>query len=237
MSKYKIAIGLTTGPDLKVHCVGLVSAFQAMSGRDWSDYEFDVMVGHGIYIPLNRNKIARNFLQSSSDYLLFLDHDNGFFPEAFDQLMDVMENHPEVLILSGAYYLKNPNMRIMVAGQKAKNNPLFQCEFYPEEAFAQEGLKNITKDFSSDGGLVGAGFLLIRREALEIMDHPYFDATYTLHSEMVPPTSVFMGEDNYFCLKAQEAGIDLYLDTRIKSPHMMGSKCFPPKWNQIKELS
>jgi len=242
MPKYKIAIGLTSGPDLKVHSVGLISAFQAMSGRDWSDFQFEIVYGHGIYISLNRNLVVINFLRTDCDYLLFIDSDNGFFPEAFDQLMEVMEDE-EVKIVSGAYYVKDPNKRSLVAGQKAEITDIFKCEFYPEEAFAQEGLKNITRDYSSDGGLVGAGFLLVRREVFEAMKYPYFEAMThhkTVDSGTTPSgyreIEYFMGEDNYFCLKAQEHGFDIYLDTRIKSPHMVGNMCFPPKWRQFKEL-
>jgi GT2 family glycosyltransferase len=139
--------------------------------------------------------------------------------------------------VSGAYYIKRPNSNILVAGQKAPQTPIFKCEFYPQEAFAQEGLKNISKDFSSDGGLVGAGFLLVRKEVFEAMEYPYFDATFmNKEVEDSPDISYFIGEDNYFCLKVQEAGFDIYLDTRIKSPHMSGPQCFPAKWKQYKEL-
>jgi GT2 family glycosyltransferase len=236
MSKYKIGIGLTAGPQCMVNWVGLISAFQAMSGRDWSDYQFEIFAGNSIYISLNRNLVVLNFLKSDCDYLLFLDHDNGFFPEAFDQLMEVMEDS-EVKIVSGAYYLKKPNCTTLVAGQKAPHTPIFKCEFYPQEAFVQEGLKNISKDYSSDGGLVGAGFLLVRKEVYEALEYPYFHDTYlTKEVKGTPGISYFLGEDNYFCMKVQEAGFDIYLDTRIKSPHMAGGQCFPAKWKQYKEL-
>ena len=35
---------------------------------------------------------------------------------------------------------------------------------------------------------------------------------------------------------AQEKGFDIYLDTRIESPHMLGDRCYPPEWNPYVEL-
>lgn len=237
MSQHKIAIGITSGADCRVHWVGLISAFQAMSGRDWSDYKFEMIPSSGLYIGLNRNEIVETFLQGDSDYLLFIDHDNGFFPDFMDYFMEDMAN-PDVKIVSGVYYLKDPRQRVFVAGQKPKNEVIFRCDHYPEEAFVRKGLLNITRDFDGDGGLVGAGMLMIKREVFLGMEFPYFEERF--HS-VASNTGTgkklwyYLGEDNYFCMKVQQSGFDIYLDTRIRSPHMMNKSCFPPNWIQYKE--
>lgn len=238
MSSYKIAIGLTAGADRRVHWIGLISAFQAMSGRDWSDYEFTVLPSGGLYIALNRNEIADTFIKKTdADYLLYLDHDNGFFPEFLEYFMEDMAD-PDVKIVSGAYYLKKPNSTVMVAGQKPVGESIFRCDYYPAEAFAKPGLKNITQDFSSEGGLVGAGMLMIKREVLMKMDFPFFDSRFhDVAASAGPKLWYFLGEDNYFCMKVQEAGFDIHLDTRIKSSHYQGSDCFPRKWKQYEEAA
>jgi hypothetical protein len=237
MPKYKIAIGLTAGADQRVHWVGLISALQAMSKRDWSDYEFEIISQAGLYISLNRQDIAEAFMKSDSDYLLYLDHDNGFFPDAFDLFMEDFEN-PEVNIVSGLYYLKTPGTRIYVAGQKPHNEKIFRCDHYPEEAFVKKGLLNISKDFGGAGGLVGTGILMLRRSVFKKMKYPFFDSRFhNALTEDGAPSKIwyFLGEDNYFCMKAQEeAGFDIYLDTRIRSPHMQGDTCFPDEWKQYK---
>jgi hypothetical protein len=46
---------------------------------------------------------------------------------------------------------------------------------------------------------------------------------------------VYLGEDNYFCKKAQKHGFDIYLDTRIKSPHLIGNASHPPEWHPFDE--
>jgi hypothetical protein len=236
MPKYKIAIGLTSGADSRIHWQPLISAFQAMSGRDWSDYELTVLPSAGLYINLNRNEIADTFLHKTEcDYLLYIDHDNGFFPDFLDLFMEDMAD-PEVKIVSGVYYLKQLNSTILVAGQKPKGESVFRCDHYPQEAFAKPGLKNISKDFSSDGGLVGAGMLMLKRELLEEMTFPWFDSRFhNVESAAGPKLWYFLGEDNFFCMKAQEEGFDIYLDTRIRSPHMQGGDCYPRKWKQYKE--
>lgn len=235
MPKYKIAIGLTSGGDRRVHWVGLISAFQAMSGRDWSDYEFTVIPSGGLYIGLNRNEVAETFLyKTDADYLLYIDHDNGFFPDFLEYFMEDMAD-PEVKIVSGAYYLKQPNSTVLVAGQKPQNETVFRCDHYPAEAFAKPGLKNITRDYSSAGGLVGAGMLMLKRELLKEMTFPWFDERWHRAEGEGPKLWYFLGEDNYFCMKAQEEGFDVYLDTRIRSAHWQGNDCFPKKWRQWEE--
>lgn len=237
MSKYKIAIGLTSNNCL-VHWVTLISAFQAMSGRDWSDYHFEPVPAFGIYINYNRNCVVDYFLDKTEcDYLMFLDYDNGFFPEVFDLFMEDMSD-PEVKIVSGTYYLKDPKKRTYVAGQQAETSELFICDFYPEEAFVGERLINITKNHSSGNGLVGAGCLMVKREVFEDLDKPWFDNRY--HNKVLKDERkilMFLGEDNYFCLHAQDNGYDIYLDTRIKSPHMAGKACFPYEWKQFEEAN
>ncbi len=68
------------------------------------------------------------------------------------------------------------------------------------------------------------------------MEYPYFEAKTHHKGVTGGKVEYFMGEDNYFCMKAQKAGFDIYLDTRIKSPHMQGNMCFPPQWKQYEDL-
>jgi hypothetical protein len=77
---------------------------------------------------------------------------------------------------------------------------------------------------------------MLRKRVFEVMEFPYFDSAFhQVFKDDGEQTKLwyFLGEDNHFCMKVQEqAGFDVYLDTRIKSPHMQGADCFPEEWKQ-----
>ena len=69
-----------------------------------------------------------------------------------------------------------------------------------------------------DLDLVAAGCLLISREVFEQVERPWFYHEYTGVQEQKEKFA-YPTEDVGFCKKAREAGIQICLDTTIKSPH------------------
>jgi len=221
---HKIAIGLTT-MNCMVHWVGLISCFNAMSGRDWRDYEFKVLPHTGIYIDSIRNNIVREFLASDSEYLLFLDYDNGFEPDWMDLFMEDFGD-PNVDIVSGIYHFKD-NRGLLVAGMTPEQAQDGWWEFIPECAFT-ENLVNLTKAGAGRSALVGAGMLMVRRVVFESIDEPWFFTHYQVdHND---GSLHHVGEDSNFCSLVQSFGFDIYIDQRIRSAHMAGNNCYPPHW-------
>ena len=54
-------------------------------------------------------------------------------------------------------------------------------------------------------GSIGTGIMLIKREVFEGMSEPWFDMPWQ-------STRGYMGEDVFFCKKAQELGYKVYID-------------------------
>ena len=61
---------------------------------------------------------------------------------------------------------------------------------------------------------VGTGCIIIAKEAFERLEFPWFVNEPHMEGQMLG------SHDNYFCKKAQEAGIKIWCDFTLTSPHM-----------------
>jgi hypothetical protein len=197
------------------------------SGRDFSDYQLEVLSCTGMYIARNRTMAARYLLYRPSlkefDYLFFWDYDNGLPPETFDLFMEDFED-PEVNIVAGNYFRKEETMR-SVHGFMPENADAFVSE---PAMFLNAGLISLTDFPGARAGMLGCGCMMIRRSVFEELPYPWFQ------DGEVPCRSVagwtFQGEDVFFCMLAQAHGYKVHLDTRIASAHWGGDKCYPETW-------
>lgn len=222
---YKIGIGFTTSNHL-VHEVVPASFIKAMSGRDWSEYHFEVYEKAGIYIEANRNDVAAQFVNHGEcDFLWFIDYDNGFFPEALPLFMEDFED-PKVSVVQGMYYCRHPKPGEAARPTCGMRLPTFPYpygwDFDHAHFLGRDGLVNLSRDYGSTSGAISTGMLMIRREVFENVPWPWFETAWRHNS--------FYYEDVIFGQKCEEAGYDLYVDTRIQSAHMTGNESIPPEW-------
>jgi len=227
MNTYKIAVGLIT-VDYKVHWCQ-VASFLKMLPKNYSNYEFEPIFEQGIYLDELRNRVAMKFLNTDADYLLFLDYDNGLHEDALEYFMEDLSN-PDIHIVSGAYKFKNERADY-VAGFSQPEHPRGTYLWVGDNFFSKP-LINLTKVGGGSAGIVGAGCLMIRRSVFTTVKYPWFMTSWGIANKGV----MFWGEDTGFCRNAEEAGIDIYLDQRIRSPHMAGDRCYPEEWRQFPKV-
>jgi GT2 family glycosyltransferase len=187
-----------------------------------------------MYIAVNRNQIARHFLtKTDCDFLFFWDSDNGILPDAFDLFMEDMEKD-DVHIVGGMYYRKEPFQRACLG----ISFPGMGEDYTSETAmFVDSGLVNLSTVCGSVRGMIGTGALMIRREVLEAVSEPWFESVwYPSHPYEGRQIYGHKTEDVDFCEKAQEKGYDIYVDTRIQSPHYAGDNCWPADWRQYHDF-
>jgi GT2 family glycosyltransferase len=96
--------------------------------------------------------------------------------------------------------------------------------------FAGDRLINMNEIETVDKAMVGGGCLMIRREVFEKLKEPWFQSEWIFSNFPGEHGWLLKTEDVWFCEKAQEAGYNIHLDTRIKSPHMQHDECFPELW-------
>ena len=143
-----------------------------------------------------RNICMRDALKANSDYIFFLDVDVLAHPDIIEQLLKSGKE-----IVSGPYHMKTPPYR-PIAFTRSGNEGEYDLNTSIEEE----------KLYEVDG--VGGGCLLIKRGVLEKISEPYFD---------VKLNGKNLGEDLYFCHKAQEAGYKIWYDNTIFEVRHLGA--------------
>lgn len=154
-------------------------------------------------IATARNQICRAFLdEHTADWLWFIDTDMTFQPDIVDRL--VQSAHPRERPIMGALCFSiTDDCRALPTVYAVKNGQPGRVLDYPRNTVFQ--------------ALTGTGCLLIHRTVLEAMRAKYrkpweWFAYGTAGEDVV-------GEDITFCVRANEAGFPVHVDTAIKCGH------------------
>lgn len=152
-----------------------------------------------------RNLLVQKFLRTEADALLMIDTDMYFGVEEYDRLLTSAKDRD---IVSGLYFANErpprPAMHRWVDGH-AKSF----TEWEDHEVLEVDGF--------------GAGFLLVKRAVYQAMDHPELyegRAGSWFNQSAHGPAGQLLNEDSSFCLRAQEHGYKLYVDTDCMVGHM-----------------
>ena len=188
---------------------------QSVAGiKDGDGLEFRFSKHPGsIYVADNRNDQCYNAdgLLAWPDAFLFIDGDMEF------TLADIHALAArDMEICAGAYCFKETHMAgFLVAGMWLPD--------YPGMAGKMPGFRSSVTYGCFPVDWTGAGFLLVKKTALMKMPYPWF-----YHPVMpVPPGAgpfpqKAVGEDIGFCLRAREAGLNVYLDADVRIGHKKG---------------
>jgi hypothetical protein len=193
----------------KVHSRTLKSIAEAKECRDY--YLGGVEI-RGTSISTSRNLgINRGESDATTqrltgfDYFLSLDADIVFTSKDIKALIAHDKD-----IVSGAYTYRG-NTSKYVAGN-FDNRGIITDGGFADKAL-RHGLERV--DF------VGAGFLLIKRDALNRMAYPWFYESIISYLDNGIPKAQIVGDDIGFCLGAQRAGFDIYCDFDCAVEHII----------------
>jgi len=156
-----------------------------------------------------RNALVKQFMDSDSTELLFIDSDINFTSE---DVLRIMALGSDKDVLCGCY-------------PRRSNDKMFITDLYYNEhggiELTDEGLLRILR--------AGPGFMFIRRHVIQklIDDHPewkYFtnmDGShhYSIFDFRTTPMG-YMGEDYNFCDRVRESGFKIYLDPETNLGHI-----------------
>jgi len=155
-------------------------------------YDAKMLIRKASLIHDSRNKIAQQAIDEGFDYLMFIDSDMKFPGDALNRLMSL-----NLDVVGGLYYRKQPPHAPVIAQKMGKTLtiPRLWPKTKPFEVFS-----------------VATGFMLINTKVLKAIKPPYF--FYGKYHDMD------MGEDVYFCHKAQQAGFKVWCDPTIDLKHI-----------------
>lgn len=162
--------------------------------------DFDVEVGFhiGSLVYDSRNKLAERAINSTADYVLWLDSDMTFMPDTLDMMLDTLKKN-NYEILTGMYFRRRPpftptlfeELRISPTGTVTK-----EFDEIPDEIFEVAGC--------------GFGCVLMSRNVLWNV--------FCQNGNMFAPMNG-VGEDLSFCYRARRIGHKIYCDPTIALGH------------------
>ncbi len=147
-----------------------------------------------------RDRICSTTIKGNYDYMLQIDSDMTFPPEALCSMLD-----RKLDVVTGVY-----------VGKESQHKPVLFTELFKDsgEAYAhssKKGLKELLENETFEVAGAGAGFLLVREHVLRVM-------RIHLHEWFKPYGG--LGEDVSFCQRARELGFKIYADNSFPMGHI-----------------
>ena len=190
------------------------------------------LLGYDSLVTRSRNTIVATFLDSpTATHLMFIDADIGFSTAQVERMLAFDQE-----IVAGMYPLKTLHYDDAVYRRVEAGEPLELAQLRYVGYFG-DGPEREEVDGFIAGEFAGAGFLLMKREALMRMIEAYPEARYrTAHSQagpnpspnqyalfdcMIEPESGdYLSEDYAFCRRWRAIGGKLWLDARSQLMHI-----------------
>jgi GT2 family glycosyltransferase len=198
---YNVFIGMPTGGTIKVETVtSLIGAMDLLKQKD-IDVGLSCMVGG--YVAHNRNNLVREARKKKATHLMFIDADHVFPPASIIRLLD----HDKDIVAA------NYNTR----GNLNKAGQLLNV-LKPFDENGEMDTSGATKHYEMPKTLfkvagIGTGFMLIKMSVFDSIDAPWFVAWEGKDGE-------HHTEDIDFCVKAREAGFDIWCSPTIQIGHI-----------------
>ena len=152
----------------------------------------------GSFLPWNRDALTSRFLESKCSHMLCVDSDVGWTAADAKKLIEA-----DVDVVSGCYAQKNPSRALYGQLLARRNGELWEADHVP------------------------AGFLLLKRAAVERMVEAYPELQYStgaskmwaLWASLFEAGANYVGEDVAFCRRWRAIGGELWLHTGVTLQH------------------
>lgn len=204
---------------IAVPCMDMVSARFAQSLatlRKVGQCTVSFLIGSLVYD--SRNKLAGLAMQMEADYIMWFDSDMVFRPDTLERMMDVLDKHPEIDILSGLYVKRGaPFTPVLFSKLDVKEDGGIDFEDVtevPEELFEVAGC--------------GFGGVLMKTDCL-------YDIAGMEDGGMWFTPIAGAGEDVAFCIRARKCGYKIYCDPSIDFGHMAYAPVTKDFYKAVKE--
>jgi hypothetical protein len=205
-----------------------------------------------------RNYIVDEFMRSDCTHLLFVDADIGFNPRDALALLAIQVSEPEKYdIVCGPYPKKTiawEKVSRAAAQGFDKESPFALEQFTSDFVFNPvRGMKQFKLSEPVEVKEAGTGFMLITKEALLKYRDTYPEFSYkpdhvrtdnfdgsreiTAFFDCVidPESKRYLSEDYFFCQKAREAGLSVWMCPWMQINHV-GSYIFKGNMGSIAQL-
>lgn len=167
-----------------------------------------------------RNRAVATFLESHAEFLLFIDGDMGFEPDACHRLLAVCDP-VERPIVGGLCFGYTPTKEGAMEANGSHRYP-FPTIYDLDETEHDIGFRIrwwYRPNTVQKVGATGAAMLLVHRSAFERIAEKYGHGSWFDRIKHPKATSTW-GEDVSFCVRAQLTGIPVHVDTSVRTSHL-----------------
>ena len=189
---------------IAIPCMDMVSARFAQSLTTLKKVgQCTVCFFIGSLIYDSRNTLTAMAVENECDYIMWFDSDMVFEPDTLERMMKILDEHPEIDILSGLYFRRgHPFTPVLFS--KLEVNEKNELEF--------NGYDDVPDGLFEVAGC-GFGCVLMRTECL--MDIAAKEGGGVWFSPLVNA-----GEDCAFCIRARREGYRIFCDPSVQLGHM-----------------
>jgi hypothetical protein len=183
--------------------------------------------GRSQELSFARNTAAAAFLSSDADWLLWIDSDIGFEPDALEKLLSVAD--PETAPVVGALcFIEGDFTHDMMGGLRSSLAPTLYDWCWVEPKSGMPGAyKMVTRQDWRRGevtrvGATGCGMLLTHRSVYEKIAvwNQEMGAPPHIWFERIPgPDGERCGEDVSFCIRVHNVGLPILVHTGVGTNH------------------
>ena len=154
--------------------------------------------------------------------MFWLDDDNIVKPEAFLKLVEFLDRNPDADVVTGWCWIRQENRWGTSIGNFWKDDAVHLCPMELSELFANGAAHKRIEH-------TGFPCVLMRMKVLEVLGADVFRpvvkgdlANLGVSPEQIGkvPAIWFAGEDIAFCLRARDAGIQMWVDPACKVAHL-----------------
>lgn len=204
---------------IAVPCMDMISARFAQclaTLKKEGECSVSFIIGSLIYDA--RNNICRQALEMEVDFIMWFDSDMVFPADTLVRMLDTLDKHPEIEVLSGLYFRRGKpftpvlfdTLEIDDSGACINHGVLD----YPDELFEVAGC--------------GFGCVLMRTECLKTI---LLDEDGALWFSPIGN----VGEDCAFCIRARNSGYKIFCDPSIPLGHMAYTPVTEQVYRQMRE--
>ena len=186
----KVAICIPTRGEFEVGTAFDLAVMCAYDARFRTGHQSLYTVA-GTLIFDQREKLAEEALREGADYILWVDADMRFPKNTLEVLLKRDKPIVGVNATTRSIPVRPTAKNLDIDFEKKENT------WTPIVSKDKTGCEKVTA--------IGCGVMLVKREVFEKIPRPWF------WFEQLPGGKL-LGEDVYFCVKAQDAGYDTYLD-------------------------
>lgn len=179
----------------------------------------------GPYLDTGRNMIIRVFNRPEfrdADKLLMVDSDIEFLADDIRRL-----DEDDLPIVSGVYHTAYDQNVLPVVYEWADVNGIRTMGPIGAWSDCEIGEEATVDDPIVVAAGVGAGFLMVKREVLDVMEATYGDPLPWFAEEVYD--GVHFGEDLTFCIRALKCGFETSVDRRVQVAHHKGIRLGGPQ--------